>query len=112
MLRPRLHHSAGASFRPERGGQPTHPGGHVALYPMCSPNRRRERRADVVEMLKAVYRLQDVIDYSGLEPDEVFLEGTGAMVLDHLARVAYTARSNSRAVTAACWPGRRAQAPA
>jgi hypothetical protein len=72
----------------------THPGGHVALFSMFSPNRRRERRADVIEMLKAEYRVQDVIDYSGLEQDNVFLEGTGAMVLDHLARVAYTARSN------------------
>ena len=72
----------------------THPGGHVALYPMFSPNRRRERRSDVVEMLKTEYRVQDVIDYSGLEQDNVFLEGTGAMVLDHLARVAYTARSH------------------
>ena len=71
----------------------THPGGHIALYPMHSPNRRRERRADVIEMLKAEYRVQDVIDYSGLEYDDVFLEGTGAMVLDHVARIAYTARS-------------------
>ncbi|MGV2290030.1 arginine deiminase-related protein [Trinickia sp. YCB016] len=71
----------------------THPGGHVALYPMHSANRRRERRADIIEMLKAEYRVQDVIDYSGLEYDDVFLEGTGAMVLDHIARVAYTARS-------------------
>jgi hypothetical protein len=72
----------------------THPGGHVAIYPMCAPSRRRERRADVIELLKARFRVQDVIDYSGLEPDGLFLEGTGAMVLDHLARVAYTARSN------------------
>lgn len=72
----------------------THAGGHIALYPMYSPNRRRERRADVIEMLKANYRVQDVIDYSGLEYDELFLEGTGAMVLDHVDRVAYTARSN------------------
>ncbi|MGX7002372.1 citrulline utilization hydrolase CtlX [Caballeronia sp. KNU42] len=71
----------------------THAGGHVALYPMHCANRRRERRKDVVEMLKANYRVQDVIDYSGLEYDGVFLEGTGAMVLDHVARVAYTARS-------------------
>jgi hypothetical protein len=71
----------------------THPGGHVALYPMHNANRRRERRADVIEMLKAEYRVQDVIDYSGLEHDEIFLEGTGAMVLDHIARIAYTARS-------------------
>ena len=72
----------------------THPGGHVAIYPMYSPSRRRERRADIIDMLKTEYRVQDVIDYSGLEQDGLFLEGTGAMVFDHLARVAYTARSN------------------
>ncbi|TXK33180.1 amidinotransferase [Ottowia sp. GY511] len=71
----------------------THPGGHVAIYSMYSTSRRRERRQDVIEMLKAEYRVQDVIDYSGLEQDELFLEGTGAMVFDHMARVAYTARS-------------------
>jgi hypothetical protein len=72
----------------------THPGGHVAIYPMYSPSRRRERRFDVIEMLKSEYRVQDVIDYSGMEYDDLFLEGTGAMVLDHIGRVAYTARSN------------------
>ncbi|MBF9234919.1 citrulline utilization hydrolase CtlX [Microvirga alba] len=72
----------------------THAGGHVAIYPMFSPSRRKERRADVVEMLKRKYRVQDVIDYSGLEYDGVYLEGTGAMVLDHAERVAYAARSN------------------
>jgi len=72
----------------------THAGGHVALYPMYSPNRRRERRQDVIDMLKEAYRVQDVIDYSGLEQDGLFLEGTGAMVLDHAARVAYAIRSN------------------
>lgn len=72
----------------------THPGGHVAIYSMHSPSRRRERRGDVIEMLKTEYRVQDVIDYSGLEQDNLFLEGTGAMVFDHLARVAYTARSH------------------
>ncbi len=72
----------------------THPGGHVAIFPMYSPSRRRERRYDIIEMLKAEYRVQDVIDYSSLEFDNLFLEGTGAMVLDHTARVAYTAKSN------------------
>ena len=72
----------------------THSGGHVALYPMFSPSRRSERRHDVIEMLKQRYRVQDVIDYSGLEQDGVYLEGTGAMVLDHIERVAYAARSN------------------
>ena len=71
----------------------THAGGTVAVYPMYASNRRHERRADVLEMLKSHYRVQAIIDYSGLEPDGIFLEGTGAMVLDHVSRVAYTVRS-------------------
>jgi len=71
----------------------THPGGHIAIYPMYSPSRRRERRSDVMNMLKSEYRVQDIIDFSGLEWDDLFLEGTGAMVLDHFERVAYTANS-------------------
>ena len=72
----------------------THAGGHVAIYPMAMPSRQRERRWDVIDLLKQNYRVQDVIDYSGLERDGVYLEGTGAMVLDHIDRVAYVARSN------------------
>lgn len=72
----------------------THAGGYVAVYPMYASNRRHERRADVLEMLKSEYRVQTIIDYSGLEPDGIFLEGTGAMVLDHVSRVAYVARSH------------------
>ncbi|QZY28984.1 amidinotransferase [Nocardioides coralli] len=72
----------------------THAGGYVAVYPMYASNRRHERRADILEMLKSQYRVQTIIDYSGLEPDGIFLEGTGAMVLDHMSRVAYTAVSH------------------
>jgi len=72
----------------------THAGGQVAVYPMYASNRRHERRADVLEMLKSEYRVQSIVDYSGLEPDGIFLEGTGAMVLDHISRVAYCARSH------------------
>lgn len=72
----------------------THHGGHVAIYPMYAENRRRERRMDVIEMLKREYRVQEVTDYSGLEPDGLSLEGTGAMVLDHIGRLAFVARSH------------------
>lgn len=72
----------------------THAGGVVGVFPMYASNRRHERRADVLELLKSEYRVQTIIDYSGLEPDGIFLEGTGAMVLDHLSRVAYVARSH------------------
>jgi len=46
-------------------------------YQLFSPNRRRERRSDIIEMLKSEYRVQDVIGFSGLEWDNLFLEGTG-----------------------------------
>ncbi|MEI3849356.1 MULTISPECIES: citrulline utilization hydrolase CtlX [unclassified Microbacterium] len=72
----------------------THAGGRVALYPMYARNRRGERRADVIDFLKQTYRVQEVIDYSGLEQDDLFLEGTGAMVLDHVSRIAYAVRSH------------------
>ena len=72
----------------------THSGGKVAVFPMYASNRRHERRADVLELLKSHYRVQTIVDYSGLEPDGIFLEGTGAMVLDNVSRVAYTAVSH------------------
>jgi len=72
----------------------THSGGHIAIYPMYAKNRRLERRSDIIEMLKQEYRVQDIVDYSGLEHDQIYLEGTGAMVLDHLDRVAYAVQSN------------------
>lgn len=71
----------------------THAGGHIAVYPMATQSRQRERRWDVIEMLKRDYRVQGVIDYSGLASDGIYLEGTGAMVLDHMERVAYVVRS-------------------
>ena len=71
----------------------THHDGRVATYPMYAPNRRRERRADVLDLLREEYRVTEVVDYSGAETEGRFLEGTGAMVLDHLTRTAYAARS-------------------
>lgn len=72
----------------------THHGGRIALFPMHAPSRRAERRPDIVELLKREYRVQEVIDYSGLENDRLYLEGTGAMILDHIERVAYVGASN------------------
>ena len=78
----------------------THEDGRVVLYPMATPSRRRERRADVIDALRERYVVSDVIDLSVMEQDALYLEGTGALVLDHVHRVAYVARSG-RAHTAA-----------
>lgn len=71
----------------------THEDGRVVLYPMATPSRRRERRADVIDALRERYVVSDVIDLSVMEQDALYLEGTGALVLDHVHRVAYVARS-------------------
>lgn len=82
-----------------------HAGGKIAVYPMYAKNRRLERRNDIIGMLKQQYRVQDIVDYSPLEFDNIFLEGTGAMVLDHIDRVAYVSaskRANSLALERFC----------
>lgn len=71
----------------------THECGSVALYPMRARNRRAERRADIVAHLESRYAVSAVRDYSSWERAGRYLEGTGVMVLDHRARVAYVCRS-------------------
>ena len=71
----------------------THENGTVVIYPMYTPNRRKERRSDIIEFLKARYQVKQVVDLSHYENQLLILEGTGAMVLDHIQRIAYTARS-------------------
>lgn len=71
----------------------THADGRVVLYPMLAPNRRGERRDDIIDSLRQDYEVIDVVDYSGSETRAIFVEGTGAMVLDHIGRLAYIGRS-------------------
>jgi hypothetical protein len=72
----------------------THYDGRVALFPMYSALRRRERRRDIVEELRKHYRVTEVIDYSAFEDDDCCLEGTGSLVFDHLNKIAYVSLSN------------------
>jgi hypothetical protein len=66
-----------------------HRDGTVIIYPMCTPNRRLEKRKDIVEKLKETFQIRNVIDLSSLEEKNKFLEGTGSMVFDHVHRIAY-----------------------
>ena len=72
----------------------THHDGRIALFPMYSALRRRERRWDIVEELRKHYRVTDVIDYSPFEDEGCCLEGTGSLVLDHQNKIAYVSLSN------------------
>ena len=72
----------------------THHDGRIALFPMYSALRRRERRHDIVEELRKHYRVSEVMDYSPFEEQGCCLEGTGSLVLDHLNKMAYVSLSN------------------
>jgi len=68
-----------------------HQDGTVVTYPMWAPNRRKERRDDILSTLikEHGYAIRRKIDYSYFEVEEKFLEGTGSMVLDRKNRIAY-----------------------
>jgi hypothetical protein len=72
-----------------------HQDGRVALYPMCAENRRLERREDILTILKEEHNfsINEVIDFSHYESEDIFLEGTGSMLLDRVNKIVYVALS-------------------
>lgn len=68
-----------------------HDNGNVVLYPMFAKNRRQERREeDVLSLLEEKgFHIDDVIDFTSAEEDEIFLEGTGSIILDREHELAY-----------------------
>ncbi len=73
-----------------------HADGRVVLYPMEAPNRRTERRRDILDALVRDYRfvIDDIVDLSHNEKRGLFLEGTGSLVLDRVQRVAFACLSS------------------
>ncbi len=70
-----------------------HADGTVVLYPMFAPNRRHERRNDIIESLKKQFHVTSVLDLSVHEKENRFLEGTGSIVFDHQHKIAYACLS-------------------
>ena len=67
-----------------------HNDGKVVLYPMFAPNRRVERRTDILETLKVKgFEITEIEDLSHFENQQKFLEGTGSMIFDHDHNIAY-----------------------
>jgi hypothetical protein len=72
-----------------------HHDGTVVLYPMHAENRRAERRQEIIDAVvrQTGFAVKRVLDLTPHEKAGRFLEGTGSLVLDHVARVAYACRS-------------------
>jgi hypothetical protein len=68
-----------------------HQDGSLVLYPMLAPNRRLERREEILGKLlrEAGFHVSRTVDLTHRETEEKFLEGTGSLVLDRTHRIAY-----------------------
>ena len=72
-----------------------HEDGTVVLYPLQSASRRFERRTEVIEAAASElgFKVSHLLDLSWFEGEGKYLEGTGSLVLDNVARVAYACLS-------------------
>ena len=77
----------------------TSPEGIIALFPMYAPNRRAEKREDIIHMLAEKYIVKDLQDWSEFETEGRFLEGTGSMVIDYNNNMIYAAVSERTSLT-------------
>lgn len=66
-----------------------HSNGTLCLYPMFAQNRRNERKSFVISKITTNYEVKQVEDFTSFEKDDMFLEGTGSMVLDNDHRIAF-----------------------
>lgn len=71
----------------------TSPEGTVSVFPMYAPNRRAEKRDDILQQLARQFVVKDLQDWSEYEAEGRFLEGTGSMVIDHDNKMIYAAVS-------------------
>ena len=72
-----------------------HANGTIGLYPMFAENRRLERKESILEAVESLgFVIKNVVDYTSAEADNVFLEGTGSVLLDRVNNKAYCAISD------------------
>lgn len=71
----------------------THENGSLILYPMFAENRRRERNPNAITTIKNNFNFSNILDISEQENQKFYLEGTGSIVFDHGAQIAYAALS-------------------
>ncbi|QES90504.1 citrulline utilization hydrolase CtlX [Rhizosphaericola mali] len=65
----------------------------VYLFPMFAPNRRIERRPEILEEIAQHFQIKETIDWSASENKNEFLEGTGSIIFDHENKLSYACLS-------------------
>lgn len=64
------------------------------LFPMASESRRGERRTEIIDGLVKTIQVNEIIDLSHFESNNLFLESTGSIVFDYDHKIAYASISN------------------
>ncbi len=75
------------------------------LYPMYAQNRRAERKQHVKDFISQNFNRKTLIDLTAFEKENLFLEGTGSMVLDRENKIAYACispRTNKKVLDFFC----------
>ena len=70
-----------------------HEDGRLCLYPMFALNRRQERKNTVMDAVKNKFAVKNIVDLTKFENENLFLEGTGSMVLDRDNKIVYACLS-------------------
>lgn len=76
----------------------------VVIYSMFTPNRREEKRLDILDKIYNTEH-RTIIDLSYAEINNQYLEGTGSMVLDRCNKIAFASisqRTDKRLFTKFC----------
>lgn len=71
-----------------------HENGTLITYPMYAPNRRIERREDIIEQIQENFYIKNRYSFEFYEDDaNLFLEGTGSMIFDRPSEMVYACLS-------------------
>ena len=70
-----------------------HADGTVLTYPMYSELRRNERRDDILKKLHDDFDISSTYRLEKFEAENIFLEGTGSMILDRVNKIVYACTS-------------------
>lgn len=71
-----------------------HQNGSIITYPMFSPIRREERREDIIQEMEKRFGFNRRYSFEYYEEEDLFLEGTGSMILDRTNKIVYACDSD------------------
>jgi hypothetical protein len=71
----------------------TIPNGSLLTYPMFAKNRRIERDPDILDHIEQLFHVERRYTFEHYEEEDLYLEGTGSMIIDHDEGVIYACLS-------------------